>query len=395
MQNQRIDIAKIEQLRRRRIKRKRRLLMLVVLIVALALAYFTGIYGASLSVLGDLVDTISISINKGSGFPQDHSVTGLKTVEELAGGVALLGDNDLLMYSPTGKQLQNIQHGYGHPAISVSDTRLLLYNRSGKELRVESRTRNLFKNNFDQPIMLAQMGRGGSFAVVTRSTRNEAELTVYNSLFDPVFWWYSAEDSPIALAVSDNGKNIGVGAIRAEGGALSGVVYLLDTNKDTEVANVYFDGTMPLKMQFMPDGNLLVVFDTFAVILNGKDGTELARYNFYDKQLQAVSINGKTTALLFGSDTQESSTQIVVLDGELKEIGTMQPGTLAANITLTRTNVFAVLPQSVQTYNLDGTYVGETSISGKTFSLITAKENLVITQNTIQAFETPLLEKKE
>ncbi len=55
----------------------------------------------------------------------------------------------------SGTRLNSIQSGYARPAIAAGKTRFVLYNRSGSELRVESRTQNLYTKTMDRTISCA------------------------------------------------------------------------------------------------------------------------------------------------------------------------------------------------------------------------------------------------
>ena len=58
-----------------------------------------------------------------------------------------------------GTRLNSIQSGYARPAIAAGKTRFVLYNRSGNELRVESRTQNLYTKTMDSTIYAVRRGR--------------------------------------------------------------------------------------------------------------------------------------------------------------------------------------------------------------------------------------------
>lgn len=393
MEQQKIDMAKIEQMRRRRIARKRRLVALLIVAVALVLAYFTGLYGASLSVLGDVVDTAYSAINRGPGWPVNHIVANMKTASPLADGVVILGETDLVMYSPSGKLLRNLQHGYGNAEISASNTRVCLYNRSGKELKIESRSRTLHKASYEQPVLMAKMAKNGSYAVVTESSGYKAEMMVYNSLFDLVLHWYSAEDMPITLALDRTGKSIAVGCITPFDGGLNSIVYMFKIGKDTPVAEITTQDTIPLKMEYLQNGDLAVVFDSYAAVYSAKDGSLVQWYDFEGKTLQTAEISNKEIALLFSADIQGGTSQIVLLDSTLTQLASAQIHTQVQSISLSRQNIFAVLPQSVLTYNFEGTLISETPTASLGYKLLNGKETLLVTSDNISAFEIPKIEK--
>lgn len=58
----RSSAARIERIRRRKRMRRIRAAAVCAVLLAAVLAYFTGIYGASLALLGDAVDSIGIAL---------------------------------------------------------------------------------------------------------------------------------------------------------------------------------------------------------------------------------------------------------------------------------------------------------------------------------------------
>ena len=193
-----------QRVRNRRIRRTAVLLVLLTAVVLFA----TGIAGSSVAALKDLTDTARIALLPGSGWPQQTGVAELEQMAPLTGSFVELGDEGCVVWSRTGKKLNSIQSGYARPALAVGNTRFVLYNRAGKELTVQSRTRQLYAKSFNNAIMLCEMAQNGTLAVVTESDRYAAEVMVYDASFsgDPFTWKLTSTDgTPIALSfATDN-----------------------------------------------------------------------------------------------------------------------------------------------------------------------------------------------
>ncbi len=125
-------------MRNRRIRRTAVLLVLLTAVVLFA----TGLAGSSVAALKDLTDTARIAFLPGAGWPQQTGVAGAgPRCSPLTGSFVELGNEGCVVWSHTGKKLNSIQSGYARPALAAGKTRFVLYNRSGNELRVESRPR--------------------------------------------------------------------------------------------------------------------------------------------------------------------------------------------------------------------------------------------------------------
>ena len=75
----------LERIRGRRRRRKIRLAVGVTVILAAVLVYFTGLYGASIAMLGDVLDTISIALKPGQSWPVQTDKPELLSAQQLEG----------------------------------------------------------------------------------------------------------------------------------------------------------------------------------------------------------------------------------------------------------------------------------------------------------------------
>ena len=102
----RSSAARIERIRRRKRMRRIRAAAVCAVLLAAVLAYFTGIYGASLALLGDAVDSIGIALTPSPGYPVSFTLSGYQNALPLAGGFVAVGDKDLAIYSAGGNEVR-------------------------------------------------------------------------------------------------------------------------------------------------------------------------------------------------------------------------------------------------------------------------------------------------
>ena len=179
----------LEQARARvRARRLRRTALIVAVLTAVVL-FTTGLVGSSVALVKDCVDTTRIALMPGPGWPQQTGVMEPTQVLPMTGGFVELGGDSCVVYSRTGTRLNSIQSGYGRPALAAGKTRFVLYNRSGNELRVESRTQNLYTKKLENKIFLCAMSDNGTLAVVTDDVSSMAELLVYSPTMEQQLRW--------------------------------------------------------------------------------------------------------------------------------------------------------------------------------------------------------------
>lgn len=64
----------------------------------------------------------------------------------------------------------------------------------------------------------------------------------------------------------------------------------MDTRKDEYVTIRNTEG-MPVKIQYLTNAEVLVLYDTYAAVYDTADGTELYRYSYGGRTLQSAAIS--------------------------------------------------------------------------------------------------------
>mgnify|MGYP003397539982 FL=1 len=378
------NVTRIERIRRRRRMRKLRVAAVCVLLIAAVLAYFAGVYGASISMLGDMVDSVSIAFSRGAGFPAALKLPGFITARELSGGMAALGERDLVMLSASGKELRRIQHGFARPCVTTGNTRVCIYNRGGTEALIESRTRPLYHLKTQDAILLAEMSDNGTMAVATKT-----KLSVYDPLLSEIWYWKTSE-TPIAMAFAPDNKHFSVATLYGADGALGATITLFSTQADAPLTTITTTEGIPVQMEYLSAETLLVVYDTFVATYDTADGTQKAYYPYGARMLQNASLDaGKNTVLLFASSLHTTLTSMVVLNDSLTEIGTAAVGVRTNGMTANRTGAYVFTNDSVRTYALDGTFCGETALLEKPLAMVSASKLLLVTSLQVREFTPP------
>ncbi len=363
---------RLEAIRQRRKRRRIQLGAALTVILAAALFYMTGLYGASIALLGDTMDTVSIALRPGPGWPQKTSMADVSQAEPLTGGFLVLGDTDLAVYSSQGNQLRRIQHGYARPAVSASGTRFCLYARTGTELRVESRTRTLYTQTFEQPILAASMAKDHTVGVLTRSARYTGELIVYNDQFSEIFHWYATESdgTPYLLDFSSNSSLAAVGCLAPTGGVMGMNVVILDTSRSSPLATVSLAGCRGYQLRWLTRDTFAVITDSFCAVFNQK-GEEQARYSYAGRTLAGADVEGSNLALLFADD------RLVLLNQKMTVL-TDTAVSDAVSVVMGRKTAYCLTDQSVQAFSLEGEDKGSALFEQQPLTMVEAGKTMVL-----------------
>lgn len=377
----------LEQARQRaRNKRIRRTAVLLVLLTGIVL-FATGLVGSSVAMAKDFIDTARIALLPGAGWPQQTGVSEVTQVESLIGSFVELGKEGCVVYSRSGKKLNSIQSGYARPALAAGKNRFVLYNRSGNELRVESRTQNLYTKQLENSIFLCAMADNGNLAVVTEDVSAMAELLIYNSNMEQVLSWSmsSNDGTPLRMAFSPDGRKLAAAAVTAGGGQMMTNLYLVNLASGDPVSLANQSG-VPQWLGWTSASTILAVYDSRAVLYNAGGG-ERAAYEFAGNTLKDLSVDAAgNVALLLGSGQLH---QAVLLD---KSLNVQFSGTVSSANSIVRAgSLFYLLSDSgVECYNTSGEQQWSQTLAAKPQALLAdTKELLLFSGNTAQALEVP------
>ena len=377
----------LEQARQRaRNKRIRRTAVLLVLLTGIVL-FATGLVGSSVAMAKDFIDTARIALLPGAGWPQQTGVSEVTQVESLTGSFVELGKEGCVVYSRSGKKLNSIQSGYARPALAAGKNRFVFYNRSGNELRVESRTQNLYTKQLENSIFLCAMADNGNLAVVTEDVSAMAELLIYNSNMEQVLSWSmsSNDGTPLRMAFSPDGRKLAAAAVTAGGGQMMTNLYLVNLASGDPVSLANQSG-VPQWLGWTSASTILAVYDSRAVLYNAGGG-ERAAYEFAGNTLKDISVDAAgNVALLLGSGQLH---QAVLLD---KSLNVQFSGTVSSANSIVRAgSLFYLLSDSgVECYNTSGEQQWSQTLAAKPQALLAdTKELLLFSGNTAQVLEVP------
>ena len=368
-------------MRTRRIRRT----VIIVAVLTVIILFATGVVGSSIARAKDFVDSVHIALTPASGWPQQTGITDPDAAISMSNSFVEMGGDSCAVYSLNGTRLNSIQSGYARPAIAAGKTRFVLYNRSGNELRVESRTQNLYTKTMDSTIYLCAVANAGQVAVVTDDPDSVARLTVYNSAMEQALTWNltSEQGTPLRMAFSPDSRRLAAAAVTAIGGQFTANIYTLNLSQGDPIL-VATETSVPQWMGWLSSDTLLVLYETRAVLYNAGGG-ERASYDFGGGTLVSVSNTSSGVALLLSNG---QTCTAALLD---KNLGVQYSGSvLAANHIVRAQNGFYLLTDStVECFNASGEFQWSQTLSARPQALIAGKQLLVFAGNTVQVVTPP------
>ena len=370
------------RVRTRRIRRT----VVIVAVLTILVLFATGAVGSSIARAKDLVDTAVIALAPAAGWPQQTGITDPDAVAQMSGSFVEMGGDSCVVYSLGGTRLNSIQSGYARPAIAAGKTRFVLYNRSGNELRVESRTQNLYSKTLENNIYLCAMSDTGTLAVATDSADSTARLTVYTSTMSEQLHWdmTGTQGTPVRMAFAADSRRLAVAAVTSSAGQLQANLFVLSLAQGDPV-QLGTATSVPQWLGWLSGDSVLALYEDRAV-LYGANGGEKASYDFGGSTLVDVDTeNGGVALLLSGGQTCTA----VLLDNSL---GVQYSGNVpAASHILRAADGFYLLTDStVECFNKAGEFQWTQPMDAKPQAgVLNGRQLLVFSGNTVQQVTAP------
>ena len=360
------------------------------MIMTLVVLFTTGIVGSSVAMAKDWADTARILLFPGTGWPQQTGVMEVKQLAAMNSSFVELGEEGCVVWSRTGTRLNSIQSGYARPALAVGKNRFVLYNRSGNELRVESRTQNLYTKTMESSITLCAMADNGTLAVVTEDPGSAARIRVYSSAMEQLLSWSLtiADGTPLRLAFSPDGRRLAVAAVTVNGGQMVTNFYVVTLAQGDPMLVGSGSGAAQW-LSWTGSQSILAVCDSRAVLYNASGG-ERAAYDFTGQTLRDISVDASgNTALLLASG---QLCQAVMLGRDLGVENTTQ--VQASNRIVRAGDTFYLLTDTgVECLSTDGTSQWTQSLSARPQGLLADRRQLLVfCGNTVQVLTPPAAE---
>ena len=381
-------LKSLTPLYKQRRHRRRVAFGVIIAVLAVAVVVLTGALSASLAMLGDAVDSALLYVNRtDGGWPATTGITEPLQIEPLAGGFVELGAEDVLVYSAYGSKILSLQPSYARPVLAVGGTHFVVYNRAGSELTICSRTRTLYSQNFDSGILLCAMSDNNSLAVVTESNRYAAQVRVFDASLRQLYNWEmtQSEGTPIALDFAPDSRKFAAGMLAARDGQISCTVNFMSLDSDSEGPVYTADqGSMLLQLDWLSEGRVMAVFDTYTALLDPRTGTETARYDYGGATLQSAAPGRRQTALLLNV---RGGNSLVTLSDTLSPLAEI-PARQAFGVSATDTDIYLLCPDAVECYGYDGVqkWVRQ-GLASRPLAVINAAKPLVFTGGKVEVLE--------
>ena len=287
-----VDLGKVR-------KKKKQAKHLAQLIAILIIAILVAVVWINADTIFEPLRGIASKIDNKTtlkvGFPVELTGSGDYSIMRFGNNFSLLTDTYLYTYDTSGAQLYALKHGYSHPEQTTSEKRIMLFDKSGNNFAVYSKSSLMYQNSVEDKIVYSSIGNDGLAAVVTDSKRYSNVLYVYD---DGGNWKYTkkfADENVIQVSMVGDGNHLVVATLSAQHGDIITNFYKfsITSTEDCVWKRTIRSGSLPCGM-YADNDNVVAVCDNCVVSIDCRSGELNASYP-YSGQLKNLYVCGDTT----------------------------------------------------------------------------------------------------
>lgn len=349
------DISNIKQNKRLRKMKKllKKLLVFFIILSVTATVYFTkdlwypyldGIAGKLPVMTGNIKNDGELAEGN---FPISISGGTDYHVDSLSGSLIVLADTHYYIFDKNGTVTAENQHTFANPVMSTADKRAVVYDQGGKSFRLISKNNTLYEKTIEDNIILASVSAEGKVAVVTRSDKYLAVLTIYDSNGNLIFTYKSYDGRITDVAFTLNGDGCIVTFIEAKGGQLISVLRRFAFGSQQEVWSGDPVDSLVFASVPMYNGTIVAVGDKKCTYCDS-NGAVNGSYT-YDNSVSDYACSDEMTAILFKNEKQRTASLTLISDITKKPVEIAVPG--AEKVAVVRSCAIVLTDNGVRAYD--------------------------------------------
>lgn len=313
-------------------------------------------------------------------FPIAVNTESTLNTDIIGDSIIILTSENVAVYSPGGKLIFSQPHVYTKPGLSVNGDKAIIFDRSGKGFMLVTDKKLVYEGEADNIIISAEYGNDGSYALGTKAKSATSALSVYNKSNKMVFQWNCAYENIVSIALSDNGKFIGVATLGAENGTLFTTVQYFGVDYKEALNTQKIQGVAPFDLEFTAYNTLTMISHVGVYTINRNDEAYTETLKYYSSEFNSCDISGKGNYVVslakYGS---ENVFEILVYKskGQLKT--TISANYEIKSVRMSDKYIFALAEDCITVYDLNGKIVSEINYKGEAFSVLPTDDFAFIT----------------
>ncbi len=196
------------------------------------------------------------------------------------GELAVVSPGTVGLYKPSGALSLSKTNIFYNPALLTSAKYFLVYDRgeTSRAYSVFNSFAELKTETYEYPITGAAIADNGTYALVTRDDTFRGIIRVYNANFKQILE-IKKDKYVLSVDFSADGKTLVIASVYDQNGDFAAEITTVDLTTAETGITVTKLGAMPLKVRFMKNGLIGVIYNDGAVVYNA-DGSDRVKRSY-------------------------------------------------------------------------------------------------------------------
>ena len=305
-------------------------------------------------------------------------------INEYDGNILTLSYDGVKIIRPNGKQKAALEYNMSSPHINMNGDMILLYDKGSNKLSVYDGTKKKYSYECDQKIKSAKVNKNGYTVLISDETGYNSRITVLDGKGAVTYIWKIGDEYIVDADISPDSKKIVAATITTNTGQIVENIIFVDINDAKETGRATSKGIMPLQVEFVENGNALVMSDSK---LCGYDTNAKKKWegDFESSLLDKFSIdeNGNTVVALRGI---KNNSVIRMYTKNGKKTGEYTTETQAIHVDMNDKQIAVCEKGKVSLINYSGKYISGMEIKKevKDISVISNNKAIMLCDDCIQ-----------
>ena len=343
----------IKVVRGSKYNRQRRRNAFLSFIAVVAAIYIVLSLLLPVSLYESLVNFTSL-MGHGSYPAEVHGSTVLNTVSN-GSYYYVLTDTNITAYSNSGKTVLNDMHGFSNPVMTVSSTRVLVYDQGGRTVYVYNLGGKIHTVETKNDIITAGISRCGAFVLATHSESYTSVANVYDKNCKQIYTWNSAKDIINNVLLNPEGNRLAVTTLNAVSGQYSSRMMILDFESADPLYTAELGSSIALSIENTGKGVSVISTDKYKFIHWSKfTSNEISASG--EINILRRSKNG--LLLVFNRANDRSDNTVVLISNKGEKSKEFKINNIITDIQYAKSRIYYVSDTSVNILNRDGESLG-------------------------------------
>ncbi len=302
--------------------------------------------------------------------------------------LTVLSDTAFNVINEFGNITRSEKHNFSNPCLKSGNIRNIIYDRGGKNFRIESFVKTLYSGTTKKAIISGAIADNGVFAIAEQSTSHLAEMGVFNKSGKEKYR-YSFSDYYISdIALNAFGTEGAACGIASNNGNINSAVYILDFNSEKPKSQFILNDNVVTRIKYLTGGNILAIGDKYISFINLKTksvnnfsyGNKLLKFYDFDK-------NNGICCCLSSSVNETGEDEIIMLNTVGKKMFNIKTSESFINLSYRNNKVLGLTPNKIMIYNSSEKCEGYINLSSH------AKKAILTSHSNAYTLETDQINK--